>query len=143
MLPAFLSIYWELRLWQKLRSVPVMNPSGYLSQNFWNFFTHIRPVLILIIWLPVVGFFVFRAVVMNSNSFFVLPVEIVLGLMLWTLAEYLLHRFLFHFPAKTPRQERISFLFRGIHHEQPKIITRLVMPPAVSIPLALVYYEFS
>ena len=46
----------------------------------------------------------------------------------------------FHFPAKTTRQERISFLFHGIHHEQPKIKTHLVMPPAVSIPLATVFY---
>jgi sterol desaturase/sphingolipid hydroxylase (fatty acid hydroxylase superfamily) len=58
------------------------------------------------------------------------------------LAEYLLHRFLFHFPAKTKWQERLSFLFHGIHHEQPKIKTRLVMPPAVSIPLALIFYGF-
>jgi sterol desaturase/sphingolipid hydroxylase (fatty acid hydroxylase superfamily) len=34
----------------------------------------------------------------------------------------------------------LSFLFHGIHHEQPKIKTRLVMPPAVSIPLALIFY---
>ena len=32
------------------------------------------------------------------------------------------------------------FLFHGIHHAQPQCKTRLVMPPVVSIPLALFYY---
>jgi sterol desaturase/sphingolipid hydroxylase (fatty acid hydroxylase superfamily) len=56
------------------------------------------------------------------------------------LAEYLLHRFLFHYRARTPRQEWIFFLFHGIHHAQPQCKTRLVMPPVVSIPLALIFY---
>lgn len=115
-------------------------PIWLFKSDFLEFFTHISPLAVLVIWLPVVGYFVYRSIIININALYVSPVGIILGLMLWTLAEYLLHRFLFHFPAKTPGQERISFLFHGIHHEQPKIKTRLVMPPAVSIPLALVFY---
>ena len=64
-----------------------------------------------------------------------------LGLFLWTLLEYTLHRFLFHMPPRTPTMEKISYLFHGIHHVQPQIKTRLVMPPIVTIPLALVFYQ--
>jgi sterol desaturase/sphingolipid hydroxylase (fatty acid hydroxylase superfamily) len=124
----------------KIKPNTIDEPIRLFNSDFMEFFTHISPVAVLIIWLAVLGFFVNRSIDTNSNSLFNLPVGIVLGLMLWTLAEYLLHRFLFHFPARTPRQEQISFLFHGIHHEQPRIKSRLVMPPAVSIPLALVCY---
>jgi sterol desaturase/sphingolipid hydroxylase (fatty acid hydroxylase superfamily) len=56
------------------------------------------------------------------------------------LAEYVVHRFVFHFPPRTPWQERISFLFHGVHHAQPQCKTRLVMPPVVSIPMAVLFY---
>ena len=37
-------------------------------------------------------------------------------------------------------QERVFFLFHGVHHAQPQLKTRLVMPPVVSIPLAVLFY---
>jgi len=117
------------------------DPIRLFKSDFLEFFTHITPVAVLIIWLPVVGYFIFRSIIHSQSSFFVLFAGIVLGLFLWTFAEYILHRFLFHFPAKNPWQERMSFLFHGIHHEQPKIKTRLVMPPAVSIPLAALFFS--
>jgi sterol desaturase/sphingolipid hydroxylase (fatty acid hydroxylase superfamily) len=35
---------------------------------------------------------------------------------------------------------RIHFIFHGVHHDFPKDKLRLVMPPPVSIPLALLFY---
>jgi sterol desaturase/sphingolipid hydroxylase (fatty acid hydroxylase superfamily) len=46
----------------------------------------------------------------------------------------------FHFKPRTPAEERVSFLVHGVHHAQPMEKTRLVMPPPVSIPLALLFY---
>jgi sterol desaturase/sphingolipid hydroxylase (fatty acid hydroxylase superfamily) len=43
-------------------------------------------------------------------------------------------------PVKGEKAERIVFLFHGVHHAQPQIKTRLVMPPVVSIPLAAIFY---
>jgi len=116
-------------------------PIRLFKSDFLEFFTHISPIAILVIWVPVVCFFIYRSwLLLNDQGFFFLPMGLVGGLFLWTLAEYLLHRFLFHFPAKNEWQERLAFLFHGIHHEQPKVKTRLVMPPAVSIPLGLIFY---
>ena len=42
-----------------------------------------------------------------------------IGFFVWTISEYLLHRFVFHFAAKTERGQRIAFLFHGVHHAQP------------------------
>jgi sterol desaturase/sphingolipid hydroxylase (fatty acid hydroxylase superfamily) len=65
---------------------------------------------------------------------------VLFGMFLWTFAEYTLHRFVFHYHAASPRMKRVVFLFHGIHHAQPQCKTRLVMPPAVSIPMAFVGY---
>jgi sterol desaturase/sphingolipid hydroxylase (fatty acid hydroxylase superfamily) len=97
-------------------------------------------VAVLIIWVPVMVYFIFRTIWVEDGTLFILLLGLFIGLFLWTFAEYILHRFIFHFPAKNAWQERLAFLFHGIHHKQPRVKTRLVMPPAVSIPLALIFY---
>jgi sterol desaturase/sphingolipid hydroxylase (fatty acid hydroxylase superfamily) len=68
----------------------------------------------------------------------------VLGLLTWSLTEYGLHRFAFHYPAKSKIGKWLVFLFHGNHHHDPKDKTRLVMPPGGSIPIMVVlYYLFS
>ncbi len=63
------------------------------------------------------------------------------GMIAFTLVEYLIHRFLFHFPATTPRQKQLQYLIHGVHHEFPKDKDRLVMPPVLSILLAILFYS--
>ncbi len=116
-------------------------PIRLFKSDFLEFFTHISPIAILVIWVPVVVYGIYRGVIsFEKNNLINVVLGFLAGLFLWTLAEYLLHRFLFHFKPRTKRQERIAFLFHGVHHAQPKIKTRLVMPPALSIPLAAVFY---
>jgi len=117
-------------------------PIRLFKSDILEFFTHIVPVAVLIIWLPVVGYFLARSVIdFSGNNFPVyIPTGFLLGMILWTFMEYTLHRFVFHFPARGKLLERVVFLFHGIHHAQPQCKTRLVMPPAVSIPLAFIFY---
>jgi sterol desaturase/sphingolipid hydroxylase (fatty acid hydroxylase superfamily) len=115
-------------------------PIRLFKSDFLEFFTHISPIAVLVIWVPVVGYFIFRSIALEKTGALTIVLGFLLGLFLWTFAEYTLHRFLFHFKPKTPGQERLSFLMHGVHHAQPRDKTRLVMPPAVSIPLALVFY---
>ena len=117
-------------------------PIRLFQSDFLEFFSHVSPITVLVIWTPVAGFFIARAIVTRPAGApaAYIPLGIVAGLALWTFAEYMLHRFLFHFKTRTPWQERVSFLFHGVHHAQPAVKTRLVMPPAVSIPLAAIFY---
>jgi sterol desaturase/sphingolipid hydroxylase (fatty acid hydroxylase superfamily) len=117
-------------------------PIRLFKSNFLEFFTHISPITILILWVPVIIYALYRGFVafQVNNTVGLVAVGYFGGLILWTLAEYVLHRFLFHFKPKTKKQERLAFLFHGVHHAQPKVKTRLVMPPALAIPLALVFY---
>ncbi len=118
-------------------------PIRLFKSDFLEFFTHISPVTVTIIWLPFAGYMLISEIVAGSArraSLGYIPAAFLIGLFLWTLAEYNLHRFVFHFPPRNPTQERIVYLFHGIHHHQPQCKTRLVMPPVVSIPLAAVFY---
>jgi dihydroceramide fatty acyl 2-hydroxylase len=117
-------------------------PIRLFKSDFLEFFTHIHPAVVVALWLPPAVFMLVwpaaHLPVGSSGGF--IPVAFAAGLFLWTFAEYTLHRFLFHFPARTPRQKRIFFLFHGVHHAQPQCQTRLVMPPAVSIPMGVLFY---
>ena len=125
--------------------LPINNdpePIRLFKSDFLEFFSHIHPAVIVIIWLPVAVFFLVREVLIRPANLspLYIPLGFLFGLFLWTLAEYLLHRFVFHFQARNPTQERIIFLFHGVHHAQPQCKTRLVMPPVVSIPMAVIFY---
>src|SRR5512146_1829496 len=112
-------------------------PIRLFQSDFLEFFTHISPVTIIVIWLPLALYLGISALVRSRAAAFV-PAAFALGLFIWTLAEYTLHRFLFHHKPTSPQQERIFFLFHGIHHAQPQVKTRLVMPLPVSLPAALI-----
>src|ERR1700685_4095137 len=61
------------------------------------------------------------------------------GYALWTLFEYWLHRVLFPFEPQEGFGARLHWIIHGIHHDHPNDPMRLVMPPAVSLPLAALF----
>ena len=62
------------------------------------------------------------------------------GYGLWTLFEYWLHRIVFHFEPDHGIGARLHWIIHGVHHEHPNDPLRLVMPPAVSVPLGAVVF---
>jgi sterol desaturase/sphingolipid hydroxylase (fatty acid hydroxylase superfamily) len=62
------------------------------------------------------------------------------GYALWTLFEYWLHRIVFHFEPEEGLGARMHWIIHGVHHDHPNDPLRLVMPPAVSIPLAALVF---
>ncbi|GCE83796.1 fatty acid hydroxylase [Komagataeibacter diospyri] len=64
----------------------------------------------------------------------------VIGFVVWFPFEYLMHRFLFHFQAKSAFIQSMVFVMHGNHHEQPNHPLRNLMPLSVSLPLALVIW---
>jgi sterol desaturase/sphingolipid hydroxylase (fatty acid hydroxylase superfamily) len=61
----------------------------------------------------------------------------IVGLLLFTLVEYLVHRYVFHMEPNSPRKAKMQYTIHGVHHEYPKDKTRLAMPPLMSALLAL------
>lgn len=54
----------------------------------------------------------------------------VAGYFSWTLAEYLLHRYVFHMAPDNKIKAAIQYTLHGVHHEYPKDKSRIIMPPA-------------
>jgi sterol desaturase/sphingolipid hydroxylase (fatty acid hydroxylase superfamily) len=117
-------------------------PIRLFKSDFLEFFTHITPLAIVIIWLPVILASLLLAIIaqIRLGRLQIVLLGFLAGLFVWSFSEYILHRFVFHFRPHSARQERIVFLFHGVHHAQPDCKTRLVMPPVVSIPLALGFF---
>jgi dihydroceramide fatty acyl 2-hydroxylase len=67
------------------------------------------------------------------------PLWLVGGYIFWTLTEYWLHRIVFHFEPEKGIGARLHFIIHGVHHDHPNDPLRLVMPPALSIPLAALF----
>jgi sterol desaturase/sphingolipid hydroxylase (fatty acid hydroxylase superfamily) len=64
---------------------------------------------------------------------------LVAGWLFWTLTEYWMHRLVFHFEPEEGIGARLHWIIHGVHHDHPNDPMRLVMPPSVSIPLALLF----
>ena len=62
------------------------------------------------------------------------------GWFFWTFFEYWMHRLVFHFEPEDGIGARLHWIIHGVHHDHPNDPLRLVMPPSVSIPLALIIF---
>lgn len=58
------------------------------------------------------------------------------GILVWTLFEYVMHRYLFHLKLDHPASEWFVFLLHGNHHDNPNDPLRGMMPLLVSVPVA-------
>lgn len=110
------------------------------QSDFLEKFTKVHPIIPLLMWGPVSAYFFYRAIVIDALS-----VSMVLGLSLfavfvWTLFEYLLHRFAFHLEGETGWRKRFTFIVHGLHHDAPNDRMRLVMPPFPAVVLAAILY---
>ncbi len=94
----------------------------------------------LFLWLPVIGVFIWISLTSFNLSIISFLMFFLGGLLFWTFAEYVLHRFVFHWKPKGKIGERIHFIFHGVHHDYPNDEKRLVMPPSMGIPLAFLFY---
>ena len=117
-------------------------PIRLFKSDFLEFFTHIHPAIVPIMWLPLAAYFLSRPIINQTLGAGSIIVALIFGAIVWSFTEYTMHRFVFHFEPKNPHPlvERAIFLFHGVHHVQPQCKTRLVMPPIVSVPMSFVFY---
>ena len=94
----------------------------------------------LFIFVPVISYFMFQAITAGQLSVLDVVAWAMLGFLTWTLTEYVMHRFIFHYHPSSEWGKKLHFIFHGIHHDYPCDRLRLVLPPSVSIPLATGFY---
>lgn len=111
-----------------------------MFQRRWmDVFSRVHPAVPHLLYVPFIGFLLYLAWRARVPAVYIVSL-FALGLFLWTFAEYILHRFVFHFHTKTAFGRRVWFIIHGVHHDYPRDSRRLVMPPSVSIPLCVLFY---
>ena len=65
----------------------------------------------------------------------------VLAFLCWTLAEYLLHRYVFHFVREDNKLVKaFHYALPGYHHQKPYDANRLFMPPVPALLILSVFF---
>ena len=124
---------------QPAKTSPEVSPRMFENPVL-EFFSRVHPAVPPLIYLPLVGFLLYRALGPEGLAPAGVAGAFGLGLVFWTLTEYILHRFVFHLRPDTTWGRRIHFVIHGVHHDYPHDPMRLVMPPSVSVPLAVLVY---
>lgn len=108
--------------------------------NFLEFFSRVHWSVPLFIYIPIIVWCAHSGRAAAGSPLVAAAAWFALGLLIWTLAEYSLHRFIFHLQPWNKASERLHYMMHGVHHDYPMDSRRLVMPPAAGIPLAAMFY---
>jgi len=103
-------------------------------------FSRIHPATPFVAWVPVALGFLVRSVLRHAPPPIAIAGLFLMGMLAWTFAEYVLHRYVFHWTNETAWGKRVHFLLHGVHHDYPSDKDRLVMPLLTSVPLSFVFY---
>lgn len=100
--------------------------------------THISIPIILFLSISLVSFYyaLTTTVISLTTGFVVL----LLGFLVFTFVEYMMHKYFFHMEPNTPVKDKLQYSVHGVHHDYPKDKDRLAMPPFISAFYALVFY---
>ncbi|NXI15087.1 FA2H hydroxylase, partial [Irena cyanogastra] len=133
---------------------PVDRPIRLFHSDFFEFLSKTAWYVVFMVWTPVVlylSWVSYTSLAQGNTRLFssftteysipvhkyYFPFIFLLGMILWSLLEYLIHRFVFHMkpPASNYYLITLHFLLHGQHHKSPFDSSRLVFPP---VPASLV-----
>ena len=125
---------------RRVRVVPAGATCRMFESDFLERFSRIHPATPFVVWIPVAVLFLARSALRRDLAPICIAGTFLLGMFAWSLAEYFLHKHVFHWINDKPWGKRIHFLLHGVHHEYPDDKDRLVMPLLTSTPLAVIFY---
>lgn len=109
------------------------------ESDFIDFFSRTHFSIVAILYIPAsVALAIYSVIALDISLLRVLGL-VIAGIVAWTFVEYWLHRTFFHWEPDTKWGPKLHFLVHGVHHTWPRDKYRLVMPPAVSITLFVVF----
>ena len=111
------------------------------KNQYLEYLTKMHPLVIWGMYLPMIGFMLYFSA--SKLSFTVLQTTFIFfaGIIFWSLFEYTIHRFVFHFFAESERAKKIVYLIHGNHHEYPRDKERLFMPAVPSLLISAIIFS--
>jgi sterol desaturase/sphingolipid hydroxylase (fatty acid hydroxylase superfamily) len=116
--------------------------SRMFQSNLLEALSKVHFMIPIIIYVPLIIYWVYLSFERYNQTAIVISEYFLLGLFIWSLAEYTLHRFVFHYQPTSRTGKRLHFILHGVHHDYPSDKLRLVMPPSISLILALIFFLF-
>jgi sterol desaturase/sphingolipid hydroxylase (fatty acid hydroxylase superfamily) len=101
-------------------------------------FSKAHPVMPIVWTAPFMALGFYRGVIEGRSGGLGTLGLFLVGVVIWSFLEYLLHRGLFHWEFKGPEGKMLSFMLHGYHHEFPDDRMRLVAPPLMLFALGVV-----
>lgn len=110
----------------------MQNPeiSGFIQTNPRHFYT---------VYLIMTSFFVYTA--LTAMPWHLMLGFFFIGFMLWSLAEYFLHRYIFHWQSNHFIARNLAYFMHGIHHVYPREVRVAITPLLITLPLAVMFYS--
>ncbi|KAJ1024426.1 hypothetical protein NDA18_004593 [Ustilago nuda] len=151
------------------------NPARFFNQDYLEVFTRTPWYVVPTLWLPIASAIFFRSTTQFASNLSQTPLNAptwyqaaakptqfaptvwslaltqtaicwAIGVVIWTLLEYSIHRFLFHIDNILPDQPAfltLHFLLHGVHHYLPMDRLRLVMPPLLFFVLSYPFTQLA
>ena len=106
------------------------------KNQYLEYLTKTHPLVIWGLYLPIIGFMLYFSNARFQFDALRIMFTFLSGMFFWSLFEYAIHRFAFHFFAESERAKKIVYVIHGNHHEYPRDKERLFMPPVPSLILS-------
>ncbi|HKP32512.1 MAG TPA: sterol desaturase family protein [Chitinophagaceae bacterium] len=95
--------------------------------------TKTHPLVIWALYTPAFVGLPYLAITRAGYAGWRVAVLFAIGMLFWTLFEYVMHRFVFHWVTENERAKKVVYVMHGNHHHFPRDKERLFMPPVPSL----------
>jgi len=112
-----------------------------MTNKYLEFLTWTHPALVIGMYIPIFAYLLRYDYLHNGRSIAGMIGIFLAAVLFWTLAEYLLHRYAFHYQPKKGPLKKVVYAFHGVHHHFPMDDTRLIMPPLPSLIVSVVVFS--
>lgn len=111
------------------------------ERDFIEIMSKTHPIVIYSIYFPIMTLLLYYGHAYKGLSISMEIGLFLLGMLVWSFVEYMLHRYLFHFLAKSKKVQNLIYTLHGVHHEYPRDKERLFMPPIPSLIVAVILFS--
>lgn len=123
-------LYWIMNKREVMETIKNSGQGTIFENRFLEKFTKTSPGLTLCTYVPVLLLLIYAGIYYHVISTVWAGTAIFFGAFIsWTLFEYLMHRYIYHFVTDSPLVQKVHYTIHGVHHEYPRDKERLFMPP--------------
>jgi sterol desaturase/sphingolipid hydroxylase (fatty acid hydroxylase superfamily) len=103
------------------------------KNQYLEYLTKTHPLVIWGMYIPIMAFMLYFSASKLAFTWLQVGLIFLTGMFCWSLFEYIIHRYVFHFFAESKRAKKIVYIIHGNHHEYPRDKERLFMPAVPSL----------